>query len=139
MTMKEYLKQIKVLDHKIKHKESQLRELRSRIMQAGGVNYECERVQSSPKGDRIADEVIRMITLENDIAAERIEYLEKKQQIINLIYRLENATYIDVLIKRYVDGKSFQKIALDMNYSVSHVYALHRAALRTLQLHHNSI
>ena len=40
MTTKDYLKQVKVLARKIRHKESQLRELEARIMQAGGMDYE---------------------------------------------------------------------------------------------------
>lgn len=133
MTTKEYLKQIELLDCKIKHKEAQLRELEARIMQAGGVNYGRERVQSSPKGDKMAEDVIRMVELEEQISAERAEYFEKKQQIINLIYQLEDAAYIDVLIKRYVDGKSFEAIALDIHYSVGHVYRLHNHALQALE------
>ena len=134
MTKKEDLKQIELLDCKIKHKEAQLRELEARIMQAGGVNYGRERVQSSPKGDKMAEDVISMIDLQEQISAERAEYFEKKQQIINLIYQLEDAAYIDVLIKRYVELKGFEVIAEEMHYSISYTYELHRKALHAFAL-----
>ena len=134
MTTKEYLKQIKVLDHKIKHKENQLAELRARIMQAGGVNYGRERVQSSPKGDKMAEDVIRMIELEEQISAERAAYFKKKQEIVNRIHRMDEAAYIDVLIKRYVELKGFEVIAEEMHYSISYTYELHRKALHAFAL-----
>ena len=134
MTTKEYLKQIKVLDHKIKHKENQLAELRARIMQAGGVNYGRERVQSSPKGDKMAEDVIRMIDLQEQISAERAAYFKKKQEIVNRIHRMDEAAYIDVLIKRYVELKGFEVIAEEMHYSISYTYELHRKALHAFAL-----
>ena len=122
MTTKEYLKQIELLDCKIKHKEAQLRELEARIMQAGGVNYGRERVQSSPKGDKMAEDVIRMIDLQEQISAERAAYFKKKQEIVNRIHRMDEAAYIDVLIKRYVELKGFEVIAEEMHYSISYTF-----------------
>lgn len=134
MTTKEYLKQIELLDCKIKHKEAQLRELEARIMQAGGVNYGRERVQSSPKGDKMAEDVIRMIDLQEQIGAERAAYFKKKQEIVNRIHRMDEAAYIDVLIKRYVELKGFEVIAEEMHYSISYTYELHRKALHAFAL-----
>lgn len=136
MTTKKYLKQIKVLDHKIKHKESQLRELRSRIMQAGGVNYERERVQSSPKGDRIADDIIRLVELKEQIIKERIEYLQAKERVIQDIHGLEDPREMDILVKRYIEGKTWDKIADEMNYSLGRVHQLHRQALENIETLH---
>ena len=132
MTTKDYLKQVKVLDRKIRHKESQLRELEARIMQAGGMDYEHERVSTSPKGDRLADDVIRMVELKEQISAERAEYFEKKEMIVNQIHKLEDARYIDILVKRYVELKAFDVIAAEMHYSERRVYYLHREALQAL-------
>lgn len=134
MTTKEYLKQIELLDCKIKHKEAQLRELEARIMQAGGVNYGRERMQSSPKGDKMAEDVIRMIDLQEQISAEWAAYFKKKQEIVNRIYRMDEAAYIDVLIKRYVELKGFEVIAEEMHYSISYTYELHRKALHAFAL-----
>lgn len=134
MTTKEYLKQIELLDCKIKHKEAQLRELEARIMQAGGVNYGRERMQSSPKGDKMAEDVIRMIDLQEQISAEWAAYFKKKQEIVNRIYRMDEDAYIDVLIKRYVELKGFEVIAEEMHYSISYTYELHRKALHAFAL-----
>ena len=134
MTTKEYLKQIELLDCKIKHKEAQLRELEARIMQAGGMDYEHERVSTSPKGDRLADDVIRMVELKEQISAERAAYFKKKQEIVNRIHRMDEAAYIDVLIKRYVELKGFEVIAEEMHYSISYTYELHRKALHAFAL-----
>lgn len=134
MTSKDYLKQIELLDCKIQHKEVQLRELEARIMQAGGVNYGRERVQSSPKGDKIADEVIRMVELKDQIETERAQYFETKERIVNRIHRMDEAAYIDVLIKRYVELKGFEVIAEEMHYSISYTYELHRKALHAFAL-----
>ena len=103
-------------------------------MQAGGVNYGRERVQSSPKGDKMAEDVIRMIDLQEQINAERAAYFKKKQEIVNRIHRMDEAAYIDVLIKRYVELKGFEVIAEEMHYSISYTYELHRKALHAFAL-----
>lgn len=130
MTTKDYLKQIKILDCKIRHKESQLRELEARVTQPGGVRYGSERVSTSPTGDKLADDVIRMVELKEKIASERALYFEKKEMIVNQIHKLEDARYIDILVKRYVELKAFDVIADEMHYSERRVYYLHREALQ---------
>ena len=132
MTNKTYLKQIKILNAKITYKENQLKELESRIMQAGGANYDHDRVQSTPKHDRLADDIIRMIDLKDRISAERAEYFEKKQEIVNQIYLLEDSRYIDILVKRYVEFKRWEDIADEMHYSMDRVFQLHREALQLI-------
>ena len=132
MTNKTYLKQIKILNAKITYKENQLKELESRIMQAGGANYGHDRVQSTPKHDRLADDIIRMIDLKDRISAERAEYFEKKQEIVNQIYLLEDSRYIDILVKRYVEFKRWEDIADEMHYSMDRVFQLHREALQLI-------
>lgn len=99
-------------------------------MQAGGVNYGRERVQSSPKGDKIANEVIRMVELEEQINAERAQYFETKERIVNQIHMLSDARYVDVLVKRYVEMKDWDLISDEMNYAPAQVFRLHREALK---------
>ena len=132
MTSKTYLKQIKILNTKITYKENQLKELESRIMQAGGANYGHDRVRSTPKHDRLADDIIRMIDLKDRISTERAEYFEKKQEIVNQIYLLEDSRYIDILVKRYVEFKRWEDIADEMHYSMDRVFQLHREALQLI-------
>ena len=132
MTNKTYLKQIKILNAKITYKENQLKELESRIMQAGGANYSHDRVQSTPKHDRLTDDIIRMIDLKDRISTERAEYFEKKQEIVNRIYLLEDSRYIDILVKRYVEFKRWEDIADEMHYSMDRVFQLHREALQLI-------
>lgn len=89
-----------------------------------------ERVQTSPSADSIPNEVIRRAELEADISRKIERFLQLKHKIINEIQSLDNAVYVNILYKRYVEYKSLDEIAEKMNYSYVHMKRLHGYALQ---------
>ena len=55
-------------------------------------------------------------------------------EISRAIQKIENYDYQDLLVKRYVLGQSWEKIADDMNYGIRNVHRLHGEALRELKI-----
>ena len=88
-----------------------------------------ERVQTSPSADEIPNEVIRRAELEADISRKIERFLQLKHKIINEIQSLDNAVYVSILYKRYVEYKSLEEIAVEMNYSYRQIKRLHGLAL----------
>lgn len=56
-------------------------------------------------------------------------YVDKKNKIIGEIQTLENENYMNLLYKRYVEGKRLEVIAVEMNYNYGHTKKMHGWAL----------
>lgn len=133
MKAKEYLQQLKRLDTLINQKIQELGELRA-MSTVGSVDYSKERVQSSPSQDAPFVRVIhKIIELEEEINAEIDKFIDKKHLIINQIQELHNADEINVLYDRYVEFKTFEKIAVDLNYTIRNIYFIHGRALQNFE------
>lgn len=61
---------------------------------------------------------------------ERIDELYAiKQEILQVINTVENSTYRTLLIERYIQFKTWEQIAVDMNYCWRQIMRLHGKAL----------
>lgn len=125
---KEYLRQLHRLELCIEQRQEELNRLRE-LIGSHAVDY-GERVQTSPSADSIPNEVIRRAELEADISRKIERFLQLKHKIINEIQSLDNAVYVNILYKRYVEYKSLDEIAEKMNYSYVHMKRLHGYALQ---------
>ena len=120
---KEYLRQLHRLELCIEQRQEELNRLRE-LIGSHAIDY-GERVQTSPSADSIPNEVIRRAELEADISRKIERFLQLKHKIINEIQSLDNAVYVSILYKRYVEYKSLEEIAVEMNYSYIHINRLH--------------
>lgn len=125
---KEYLWQLRRLEVCIEQRQEELNRLRE-LIGCHVIDY-GERVQTSPSADSIPNEVIRRAELEADISRKIERFLQLKHKIINEIQSLDNAVYVSILYKRYVEYKSLEEIAVEMNYSYVHMKRLHGYALQ---------
>lgn len=125
---KEYLRQLRRLEICIEQRQEELNRLRE-LIGCNAIDY-GERVQTSPSADSIPNEVIRRAELEADISRKIERFLQLKHKIINEIQSLDNAVYVSILYKRYVEYKSLDEIAEKMNYSYVHMKRLHGYALQ---------
>ena len=133
MTSKEYLQQIRRIDTLINRKREELIHLRE-LGDISAMDYEKERVTSSPVQDSMANIVCKIVDLENEINQDIKEYLEIKQEVIRTIDSLEEPELIDLLYRRYVRFEKWEKIAYKMNYSLRGIHKLHGKALIAIDL-----
>ena len=124
---KEYLRQLHRLEICIEQRQEELNRLRE-LIGSHAIDY-GERVQTSPSADSIPNEVISRAELEADISRKIERFLQLKHKIINEIQSLDNAVYVSILYKRYVEYKSLEEIAVEMNYSYRQIKRLHGLAL----------
>ena len=137
MTVKEYLSGLRLLNIKIKHKLQEAEELRALAFGTASINSDSERVQTSPSGDgRQMSMVNRYVDLEAEIQTLVDKYVVMKDEIINRIHQLEDARYVEVLFKRYVEYKSLLRISKEMKYDYDYVRYLHRKALKNFERTH---
>lgn len=132
MKAKEYLKQIKKLDKCIAQKKIECDSLRLLAESAGGIQY-GERVQTSPRSDALENKVTRYVQIEQEIYDMTNRFVGLKHKIIDEIQGLSEVKHIDVLFKRYVQYKSLEQIAVEMNYSYPYIKELHGHALQDFE------
>lgn len=130
MTAKEYLKQLSKLECRINHKRNELSELRSRAYMLNGIDYSKEPIKSSVAYCGAHERVIdAMYQIECEILCQIRDYESKKHKIIDQIHEIDNPLYESILYKRYVEFKSLELIAVELNYSYEWIRHAHGLAL----------
>ena len=133
MDTKQYLQQISRLDRMINNKLSEISQLRELAMSVSAVKNE-ERVQTTPNFDKIGTAYCKIEEMEEKLDKLIDEFVDKKNLIISQIDKIENETYYEILFARYIEKKTFEKIADEMNYSFRNTTRLHGRALREFEM-----
>lgn len=132
MEAKDYLRQVKRLDVRIKNKlieQMQWRDIALGIT----ANMEGERVQSSGSKSKMAEAVERCVDMEADIDRLVDELIELKKEVIETIEQLDSATEYDVLHRRYIQYQSLQEIADHYHKDYGWATTTHGRALKSVQ------
>ena len=128
MTAKEYLSQAFHLDHRIDSKIDQiasLNELATKCTSAiTGMPHNPSASQST-----MADAVCKIIDLQELLKRDLSALVDLKREIMGVINGIQNDEYKTVLEKRYLCFIPWEQIAVDMGYSIHHLYKIHNAAL----------
>ena len=75
-----------------------------------------------------------LVAYENLIDAKVDELYAIKQEILIAIDRVQNDTLKALLLERYIDGKKWEQIAIDLNYSWRQIIRLHGQALQEISI-----
>lgn len=135
MTAKEYLKNISVLNEKIKANLKHIDDLRAKATSIGSSgNLETERVQGGSSNPDKIGYILTEIDEYERIANETIdEYVASKNEAMSMIDKLDNGLYIEILTMRYFEDATFEEIAVASGKSYRHVTRLHGYALQEFQ------
>lgn len=128
MTAKEYLGQAYRLDQRINSKLEQVLSLRDLTTKATAT------MSDMPGGGsrnvyKMQDIIGKIIDLENEINADIDQLVDLKREMVAVIKSVKNPEYQTLLELRYLCFKPWEQIAVEMGYSIHHLYRLHNAAL----------
>lgn len=133
MTVKEYLGQAYRLDQRINSKLEQLESL-------NGLATKCtSTLTGMPKNpsrstSMMADAVAKIVDLQAQINRDIDLLVDLKCEMVRVIKNVEHSEYQTLLELRYLCFKTWEQIAVDMNYSIDNVYRIHRKALCAVSL-----
>ena len=133
MTAKEYLTQEYRLDQRIRSKQEQISALNDLATSCSASMTGMPR-NPNKGGSRMADAVCKIVDLQDSIAADMQELVELKAEIIATIKAVDCIEYQLILEKRYISGKSWPEIAVDLGYKMRHLYKLHDEALAVVKI-----
>lgn len=132
MTTKDYLNQISRFNRMINNKLTEIAQLRELSCSISAVKNE-ERVLSSSDPDKIGATYAKIDEMERNLDKMIDEYTDKKNTIIGQIDSIEDEDCYNILFSRYIEKKTFEVIATEMNYSWRQIIRLHGKALRRFE------
>ena len=131
MNAKEYLKQAFYLDKRINSKLEQVESLNGLATKA--TTTLSDMPKDPNKGtSRLGDTIAKIIDLQEEINRDIDKLVDLKTEIVRTIKKIEDKELQVVLEKRYLCFESWERIAVEMNYSIQHIFRLHSKALKNI-------
>ena len=90
-----------------------------------------------PKGggtDKIQNAVCRIADIEADINREIDRQIDLRERIETAICAIPDGRLRDLMRYRYIDGLTWEQIAVEMHYSYVHICRMHGQALAVIML-----
>lgn len=131
MTAKEYLLQAKFLDMRINSKIQQVEALNDLATSTSSVLTGMPR-NPNKATSKMADAVAKIVDLQAEINHDIDELVDLKKAISYTIKAVPSPELQTLLEKRYLCFQSWEIIAVDMNYSMQHLFRLHDKALKEI-------
>ena len=128
-----YLKRYVLLDKEIDRKLEEVSRLRSKLTRITQV------LTTEPRGGgtiygKTEEILAKIVDLENEIDADIDRLISIRDNIKAVIEAVEDDRERLLLQYRYLDGWTFEKIAVEMNYSWRQIHRLHSRALTNLKM-----
>lgn len=120
MDTKQYLGQLNNIDRRIKDKLEEAEKWKAIAMSTGNANYE-EKVQSSPKYQKMADAVTLAVSFEEESKEKAKELTVLKDKIIKQIDGIENELYYNILKSMYINDCDLSKIGYQEGYGYKQI------------------
>jgi hypothetical protein len=131
MEAKEYLESYRSIQTRINVLMAEIERLRA---EAESVGFD---IDGMPKGtannDKMSRIVAQMVDLESMITEELSGLYIRRMRIITLLGKLKSHKHQLLLQKRYIECKSWEHIAVEMDITWRHCYRLHGSALAEFQ------
>ena len=128
MTAKEYLKQVRTLDMEIDEKAEELYRLKQKALCVSSVVI-SERVLSSNENSSNAI-IDKIVDMQNEINDEIDKLVDLKSEIRSKINQIAIAKYRILLTKYFINCKTLEKSAEEMNYSRANTFKIYSKAIR---------
>lgn len=133
MTVKEYLSQAYRLDQRINSKLEQIMSLNELATKCTSTLTGMP-LNPSRSTSTMADAVAKIVDLQAEINRDIDRLVDLKRDMVRAIKAVNNTECQTLLELRYLCFKTWEQIAVDMNYNVRHVYRLHDEAVDKLTI-----
>ena len=133
MTVKDYLSQALLLDHRIDSKIEQIASLNALATKCTSAITGMPH-NPSPSQSTMADAVCKIIDLQELLKKDLSALVDLKREIMGVINGIENDEYKTVLEKRYLCFLSWEQIAVDLHYSMEYAFKIHKRALEKVKI-----
>lgn len=129
---KEYLRSYRAAVKREERILEDIQELRASKAFPAAISYD-----GMPKGSNQSDLSDYIETLDRmieSLKAERLEKIRRREKIEKLIKDMQDDNEREVLRLRYIDGKKWEEICIEMGYSWRQIHYIHSRALYNLKI-----
>lgn len=130
MEAKEYLERLLFLDKEISSKIATIQSLKSLAEKCTATLSDMPKSQGVKSKEDI---IIKKIILEQEMDLNVNQLIDHKKEAMKRIEGLNQPIYKILLWERYINGKSWVRIAQNLNYSNMQIHRLHSSALKEFQ------
>ena len=135
MKAKDYLLQCRQIEEQIQQSDTEIQSLRDEqiLLRSPWPDGQPHGTgKSDPVGDQAVKIADQIAELEAKALKKRGELWAKRSEIIETIGLVQDARLNRLLWLRYVQGVSFEEVAVDMHYTYRHVISLHGEPLKQI-------
>lgn len=129
MTAKEYLWRVRDAERELKQLEQAYTQARADILHLKGIAYDADKVTGGKIGD-LSDAIAALEGYAQRLNAKWDELINLRETAKRLIDTLKDGRYREALTLRYLDGQSWEQVAVTMGYTYRGVIGLHGKALK---------
>lgn len=128
MTAKQYLNRVRRIDKEISALLRLVQKTRESLLTVTQ-NYDSDGAQSTKNPHKYD----RLVELESMVDQKIDEQIQMKADILGTIMQLDDRRQRLVLMEYYIEMKTWEQVAVDLNYSYMHVTRIHGYALKEVQ------
>lgn len=125
---KRYLQQIRLYNSHIDTKIEECHRLKAMVTKITPT-LKQDVVSGGDSQDKLSEAVAKIVDLETEIDREIDSYVDAMRNVSATIDKLSDPDQLQVLHKRYVQFKTWEQIACDMNMTYRNVCYIHGKAL----------
>lgn len=131
MKAQDYLGQIKWSKLRIDQKQKQIDKLKAAAGESG-IDLTAPRVQTSTKSD-IAGLIAEYEDLQREIATDILNAQKEIDEVVRVIQSVSKPLYADILYKKWVEGMTLEKIAVELHYNFFYIRNQYMTALKEIE------
>lgn len=132
MTAKEYLRRIRDTESDLRSAEQDYQRARDDVMNLKAIQYDKDKVSNSHIGD-LSDAIAALEKYAERVNAKWDELIAMREEAKERIGEIADGRYREVLHRRYLQGESWEYIAVGMGYTYHHIHKLHGQALNEFE------
>ena len=125
---KAYLWRVRDAERELKRLEEEYEQAKSDILHLKAMEYDKDKVSNSRIGD-LSDAIAALEGYAERIAKQWDKLIALREDAKARIEQIEDGRYRDVLVRRYLQGQSWEWIAAGMGYEFRYMLKLHGLAL----------
>lgn len=127
MNAKDYLLEYKRIDARVRVLQAEVEKLRT---DAEGMNINLDGMpKASGNTDKVARLAVLLAAYETELTDELSNLWKKRMEIVTELGKLKEPKHFTILHERYIEGKTWEHIAVDMDITWRHCHRLHGHAL----------
>ena len=129
LSAKDYLSQAYRIDQRINSKIEQVQSLRDLAAKASATLSDVPPSKGTRNVHRMEDIIVKMMDLESEINKDLNRLVDLKHEIVTVIKCVESPELQTLLELRYLCFRTWEQIAVEINFDLRWVHRLHKRAL----------